>query len=137
MKVAIPLFCFGICLVVGAPEKTFPCNFNIYDKTKDGKITKAEFFEYTAKHGYNAEHSSLVFRTLDSNADGQIEVSEFVANVPTLQKLSLISRCKRFQITIIIKCCKSSALVGPMMTSNGLQRPDMISGSNLLQNQLG
>lgn len=35
-------------------------------------------------------------------ADGQIEGSEFVANVGTLQKMSLLGHCNRFRITITI-----------------------------------
>lgn len=45
------------------------------------------------------EQSKLVFRTFDSNADGQIEVSEFSANVPKLQRMSLIKRCPRAKST--------------------------------------
>lgn len=35
------MFC---SLIYVSVLQTFPCKFNIYDETKDGKITKAEFF---------------------------------------------------------------------------------------------
>lgn len=49
-------------------QQTFPCSFNSYDKNEDGKIAKAEFSEYTRKHGYDVEQSQFVFNTLDSNS---------------------------------------------------------------------
>lgn len=47
--------------------KTFPCDFNAYEDTKDGLITATEFTNYAKKHGYDVEQTSLVFSTLDSN----------------------------------------------------------------------
>lgn len=49
--------------------QTFPCDFNVYEETKDGLITITEFSNYTKKHGYDVEQSKLVFSTLDSNSN--------------------------------------------------------------------
>lgn len=35
--------------------QTFPCDFNVYEETKDGLITITEFSNYTKKHGYDVE----------------------------------------------------------------------------------
>lgn len=48
-------------------RQTFPCNFNSYEVTKDGRITKDEFFNFTDMHGNDVEQSKLAFNTLDSN----------------------------------------------------------------------
>lgn len=102
MKATILFLCLGVWMATCAQPKTFPCNFNVYEEQQDGRITMEEFSKYTIKHGYEAKQIELAFSTLDSNADGQIEVSEFVANVGTLQKMSLLGHCKRFRITITI-----------------------------------
>ncbi|XP_078322513.1 calsenilin-like [Crassostrea virginica] len=83
----------GIGITEGTQKQKFPCDFNIYDSVQDGRITSEEFFTFTHKHGYDGESSDIFFKTMDSNADGQIGVSEFREGIPNIRNLGLLGRC--------------------------------------------
>lgn len=65
LKSLILIIFFNFIFTLNA--QTFPCNFNVYEVERDGRITMSEFSSYIKENGYAAGQSELAFSTLDSN----------------------------------------------------------------------